>query len=160
MRRSEREVTDAAQIAAFLDSEKVLRVAFYDDGDIYIVPVNYGIVNKSGKYCFYFHGAKAGRKYSLAQSSPRVGFEIDGQYALIESESACGHSASYMSVIGTGTLHLVDDAAECIAGLNAVMRQATERGDWDFPESAVSRTAVFRLDVEKMSCKRREMPHK
>ena len=159
MRRSEREVTDAAQIASFLDGEKVLRVAFYDDGDIYIVPVNYGLVKENGQYCFYFHGAKAGRKYGLAQASPRVGFEIDGQYALIESESACGHSASYMSVIGTGTLHLVDDAAECIAGLNAVMRQATGRGDWDFPESAVSRTAVFRLDVEKMSCKRREMPH-
>ena len=63
MRRKDREITDISAIDTFLTEEKILRIAFYDDGDIYIVPVNYGFRRESGKCVFYFHGAKAGRKY-------------------------------------------------------------------------------------------------
>ena len=76
MRRNDREITDRQVIAAFLSAEQILRVAFYDDGDIYIVPVNYGWCEENGRICFYFHGAKAGRKYTLAQQTPKVGFEM------------------------------------------------------------------------------------
>ena len=55
--------------------------------NIYIVPVNYGFRRESGKCVFYFHGAKAGRKYELAGKSPYVGFETDGRYEL-----ECGYS--------------------------------------------------------------------
>ena len=106
MRRNEREVTDRQAIAAFLSAEQILRVAFYDNGDIYIVPVNYGYCEENGCIRFYFHGAKAGRKYTLAGQTPHVGFEIDGRYALIPAEKGCGHSAKYQSVIGNGKLHI------------------------------------------------------
>ena len=153
MRRSDREITDPAQIAAFIAQEQILRVAFYDDGDIYIVPVNYGCICENGQYRFYFHGAGAGRKYDLALQSPHVGFEIDGNYALMESETACGHSAKFMSVIGTGTLRIAKDETERAAGLRAVMRQTTGRADWDFEENVLAKTAVFCLTVDKLSCK-------
>ena len=42
MRRSDREITDPKIIEEFVAGEQILRVAFYDEGDIYIVPVNYG----------------------------------------------------------------------------------------------------------------------
>ena len=42
MRRKDREVTSKAAIEAFVAKEQILRIAFYDDGDIYIIPVNYG----------------------------------------------------------------------------------------------------------------------
>ena len=155
MRRSERAMTDAAQIEAFIRQEQIMRIAFYDHGEIYIVPLNYGYICENGEYTFYFHGAQAGRKYTLSLENPAVGFEIDGGYALIASETACGHYAAYMSVIGNGVLRLIEDEAEKRTGLQAVMRQATGRGDWDFPAAAVSKTAVFRLDVTKMSCKAR-----
>jgi hypothetical protein len=98
MRRAEREITDHAMIESFLAQEHILRVAFYDDGDIYIVPVNYGFTNIGHKYVFYFHGAKAGRKYELSLSNPAVGFEIDGNYQWIGGETACEYSAAYQSV--------------------------------------------------------------
>lgn len=59
-----------------------------------------------------FHGAKAGRKFELSKSSPKVGFEIDGSYKLLENEIACDFSASFQSVIGTGRLSLVYDKEE------------------------------------------------
>ena len=66
MRRRDREITDENAIAEFIAKEQILRIAFYDKGDIYIVPVNYGY-SVGEQYTFYFHGAKAGRKYELAK---------------------------------------------------------------------------------------------
>ena len=93
MRRKDREITDSLVIEDFIAKEQIIRIAFYDNGDIYIVPVNYGFINDNGKYIFYFHGAKAGRKYELTKSSPKVGFEVDGNYELIEADKACSFSA-------------------------------------------------------------------
>ena len=68
MRRKDREITDKNRINEFIAKEQILRIAFYDEGDIYIVPVNYGYIYDE-QYTFYFHGAKAGRKYELAKNS-------------------------------------------------------------------------------------------
>ena len=52
MRRADREVTDKTAIEEFIKKEQILRVAFYEDGDIYIVPVNYGYVCENDRYSF------------------------------------------------------------------------------------------------------------
>ncbi|MBQ8822278.1 MAG: pyridoxamine 5'-phosphate oxidase family protein [Lachnospiraceae bacterium] len=153
MRRNDREITNQEAIEAFIAKEQILRIAFCEEGDIYIVPVNYGYTCENGRYTFFFHGAKAGRKYELAKSLPKVGFEIDGKYTLLEGESACEFSATFQSVIGTGTLCLVSDRDEKIQGLNAIMKQTTGKADWSYEDAMLEAVAVFRLDVEKMSCK-------
>ncbi|MCR4760850.1 MAG: pyridoxamine 5'-phosphate oxidase family protein [Oscillospiraceae bacterium] len=157
MRRSDREITDAAQIAAFLEQEQIIRIAFYDHGEIYIVPVNYGVCCENGSCRFYFHGAAAGRKYTLSLLNPSVGFEIDGNYALLSAEDACGHSAAYQSVTGTGRVSIVTDEAERMAGLRCLMRQATGKEEWTFRAEAADKTAVFRLDAETLSCKAKQV---
>ena len=48
---------DPNLIEKFIAGEKLLRIAFYDNGDIYIVPVNYGYIYENDKFVFYFHGA-------------------------------------------------------------------------------------------------------
>lgn len=153
MRRNDREITDKKAIEAFIAGELILRVGFYDEGEIYIVPVNYGYISENDGYTFYFHGAKAGKKYGLAKASPIVGFEIDGNYMLIEGETACRYSASFQSVIGTGRLSLVEDSEERIAGLNAIMKQAARKESWTYDEKTLEATAVFRLRAEKLTCK-------
>lgn len=107
MRRNDREITDKALIEQFIAKEQIIRIAFNDDGDLYIVPLNYGYIYENDKYVFYFHGAKAGRKYELSKSSPQVGFEIDGAYELLEADIACDYSAKFQSVIGTGGCQLL-----------------------------------------------------
>ncbi len=153
MRRSDREITDCNAIKTFIESEQILRIAYDDAGDIYIVPVNYGFSYADNKYSFYFHGAKAGRKYELTKKEPTVGFEIDGNYKLLEGEVACEFSATFQSVVGTGKLHLIEDDDEKRKGLNAIMKQTTQKAEWSYSDEMVKAVAVFRLDVEKMSCK-------
>lgn len=153
MRRNDREITDEKAIEAFIAGEQILRVGFYDEGEVYIVPVSYGYARDKEGYTFYFHGAKAGRKYELAKASPIVGFELDGKYKPIEGETACRYSASFQSVIGTGRLSLVTDRAEKIAGLDLIMKQVSGKEGFTYDEKTLEATAVFRLRAEKLTCK-------
>ena len=153
MRRKDREITDISAIDTFLTEEKILRIAFYDDGDIYIVPVNYGFRRESGKCVFYFHGAKAGRKYELAGKSPYVGFETDGRFKMIEGGSACDYSANFQSVTGTGRLSLIEDTEAKRSALDCLMDHQAGEKNWEYTEKMLGAVAVFRLEAEKISCK-------
>lgn len=153
MRRKDREITDRAKIEAIMGRCSVCRIGFYDEGEIYILPLNFGHVKEGEKDVLYFHGAKEGRKIDLAAKNPKVGFEMDGTYVLQHAEEACSFSAQYESIIGTGRLCIVEDPEEKRAGFAAIMKQSTGRDNWNFPDAAVAKTAVLRLDVEKISCK-------
>ena len=153
MRRNDREITDKALIEHFIAKEQIIRIAFYDNGDLYIVPLNYGFIYENDKYVFYFHGAKAGRKYELSKSAPQVGFEIDGAYELLEADVACDYSAKFQSVIGTGRLSIVEDYEEKIKGLNVLMNHISGKTEWSYSKEMLDAVAVFRLEVEKLSCK-------
>ena len=153
MRRNEREITDSVEIESFIAGEKIMRVGFNDGGEVYIVPVNYGYTLYCGKYTFYFHGAVAGRKYGLALKKPCVGFEIDGGYELIRAENACGHSARFCSVIGTGVLSVIDGDEERKSALECVMKHVAGRTGLEYDSNVLGRTAVFKLVVKTMSCK-------
>ena len=156
MRRKDREITDEAAIERFISGQQIMRIGFYDDGEVYIVPVNYGFERKNGEYIFYFHGAKAGRKYELAKSQPCVGFEIDGAYALLPADKACDHSARFQSVIGNGVLSLADGEDEKIAGLDRLMLQLTGKGGHEYSKARLNAVAVFKLEVKKLSCKAKQ----
>jgi nitroimidazol reductase NimA-like FMN-containing flavoprotein (pyridoxamine 5'-phosphate oxidase superfamily) len=153
MRRKERQITDVSQITDFILSEQILRVGFQDKDDIYIVPVNYGFIIEDEKYVFYFHGAKAGRKYELAKLNPKVGFEIDGKYSLVDGELACDYTAHFQSVIGNGILSLVENQEEKVLALNSIMKQTTQNSEWTYSKEMLNAVAIFRLDVENFSCK-------
>lgn len=153
MRRNDREIKDKALIEQFITKEQIIRIAFYDNGDLYIVPLNYGFIYENDKYVFYFHGAKAGRKFELSKSSPMVGFEIDGEYELLQADVACNYSAKFQSVIGTGRLSIIEDYEEKIKGLNVLLNHISGKSEWDYSKDMVNAVAVFRLEVDKLSCK-------
>lgn len=153
MRRSDREITDPTRIADIISRCACCRIGFCDGGEVYIVPLNFGHEIRDGAYTFYFHGAKEGRKIDLIQKSPRVGFEMDTNYALHEADAACGWSARFQSVIGSGVVSLVSELEEKKHGLSLLMEHNTGKGDWTFDEKAVSAVAVFKLEVTKLSCK-------
>lgn len=156
MRRSDREITDSKKIDEIISRCHCCRLGFYDQGEVYIVPLNFGYCREGGSRIFYFHSAKEGRKIDLIKSVPQVGFELDTGYALQPGETACQHSARFQSVMGAGRVALVEDAREKEAGLQRVMQHNTGRGDWPFSPAMLNSVCVFRLDVQKISCKEHE----
>lgn len=153
MRRNDRKVTDKNRILEVIEKNNILRVGFADNGEIYIVPVNYGFTRKDGKAVFYFHGAFEGRKYELIEKAPPVGFELDSGCKIIPSASACAFSAAYVSVIGTGRAEIVSDEEEKRLGLGLIMQLCTGKGDWSFSSETLKNVCVFKLTAESFTCK-------
>ena len=153
MRRQERETKDREAIARIITSCACMRLGFQDNGQVYIVPLNFGYVPSQGRDTFYFHGAKEGRKMDLIRKNPCVGFEMDTNVSLKEWKAACGHSTYFQSIIGTGVVSMVEDPEEKRRGLLAIMKQNTGRSGWDLPDAAVDEVCVFKLAVEQLSCK-------
>ena len=153
MRRKDREVTDREKIDEIISNCHCCRLGFYDDGEVYIVPLNFGYAEKDGKRTFYFHGAKEGRKIDLISKTHAAGFELDTNYELHKGDTACRYSARFMSVIGTGRVEFVEERTEKEAALQAIMLHNTGREYWDFSDAMLDSVCVFKLEVKMISCK-------
>ena len=156
MRRKDREVTEADQIDAAVRSCDCCRVGFADEGTVYIVPLNFGYSTSEGGRIFYFHGASEGKKMDLIRKNPDVGFELDTGHGLSLSETGCGCSFRFRSVIGRGKAALVENPEEKLAALRILMEQYGGKRDWTFDENVVRHTAVWKLTVEEISCKQHD----
>ncbi len=153
MRRKDREVTDPDKIREIISACNCLRMGFHDNGQVYIVPLNFGFIREGEDYTFYFHGAKEGRKIDLIRKSPNVGFEMDTNYLLKEGDTACGYSARFQSVIGNGTVSILEDPEDKRKGLLAIMEHNTGRAGWQFSDQALEAVCVFKLEVDSLCCK-------
>lgn len=155
MRRTDREITDHAQIVDIVRRCDCCRLGFCTPTGAYIVPMNFGIAEQQdGSVVLYFHSAAEGQKLDYIRQQPHIGFELDGAHELVTNDVACGFSYRYESVIGEGDVCLVEDAEEKRMGLQAVMEHYSGKSQWDMPEAMVERVAVIRLTVTQWSCKK------
>ena len=73
MRKANRAITDFDEIKALIDSCDTIRLGFVDGNEAYIVPLSFGFEAENGEFTFYVHGAKVGRRHTLAaKKQPRV----------------------------------------------------------------------------------------
>ncbi|MCH5148336.1 MAG: pyridoxamine 5'-phosphate oxidase family protein [Clostridiales bacterium] len=159
MRRKDREVTDRQAIIDIVESCQCCRIGFQDDGEVYIVPLNFGFEYSGQRIVFYFHGAKEGRKIDLIAKNPYVGFEMDTNhkvYAKSNNGTACTYTARFQSIIGNGRVSMVCNADEKEHGLRLIMKHTTHKSEWAFDGKMLNAVAVFKLEVEKLSCKEHE----
>ena len=155
MRRKDREITDKKIIEEFISKQNIIRIGFYDkkNEEIYVVPVNYGYIIDKEQYIFYIHGGKGGRKYELSKDEPNVGFEIDGNYKLVEGKDACNFTAKYQSVIGNGKIKIIEDLEEKKKGLDIIMNHTTGKSGFEYKQRMIENVAIYKLTAEKLTCK-------
>jgi uncharacterized protein len=151
MRRNDREIKDIKEINGIIKRCRVCRLAMFDDGQPYIVPLNFGY---DGRF-LYFHAALEGRKIDIIKRNNRVGFEFDILHDITAAERACDWGATYESVIGSGTAEIVADLKAKKEALEWIMRQYGG-GTWDFPEEILQKTLILRLRILEISGKVRE----
>ena len=150
MRRADRELTDSIDMEKIIRSAQVCRLAMVDDGEPYLVPLNFGYRDAT----LYFHSAPEGRKIRLLRQTAKVCFEIDGEHELVKAELPCNWGMRYASVIGYGIPRFIEELEEKRAALSIIMAQFSD-GAFTFSEQAVAATAVFALDITSMTGKRK-----
>ncbi len=153
MRRNELEVTNNERIEEIIKDCYCMRLGFYDEGEVYIIPLNFGFERQNEKYTFYFHSAKEGRKIDIMQKNSAVGFELDTGYKLDISDNACNHTPDFQSIVGNGNIVIIEDFDEKIEALKLIMEHNTSKKDWEFAKESVKRVLVYKLEVTKISCK-------
>ncbi len=153
MRRKDREVVDTEKIEGVVSECEIIRLGFIDKDEVYIVPMNFGYINDNREYTFFFHSAREGRKINLIKQGKKVGFEMETNYKVHSADTACKFSSSFKSVIGTGTVEIIEDSDEKKYALNRIMLHNSGESNWDFEEKALAKVLTFKLKVINMSCK-------
>jgi hypothetical protein len=150
MRRNDREIKDRKDIDGIIRSCKVCHLAMCDESQPYVVPLSFGYDG-----CFlYFHSAMAGRKIDIIKRNNRVCFEFDILDDILTSEQACRWGAKYKSVIGSGTVEILDTLDAKRGALEWIMNQYGS-GTWDFDEKILNETLVLRVQILEINGKAR-----
>ena len=94
---------------------------------MYIVPVNFCYEYKENKLTFYFHSAVEGRKVRAFAANPKVCVEIDGDHELVKANTACAHSFKYSSLIGNGSISLVENSDRKLQVMKNLLSRVTDQ---------------------------------
>lgn len=156
MRKAKREITDFDDIVSVMRRCDVCRLALNGvDGTPYVVPLNFGLVVTEGALSLYFHSALEGQKMDLMKRDNRAAFEMDCGHELQYFEDRGYCTFAYESVMGTGRLRMVE-GDEKVRGLDAIMDQYHPGRHAHYNPAAIPRTAVYCLDVETVTGKRKQ----
>ena len=160
MTRRELEITDIKEIERILNTCKYLHLGLVDDSMPYVVPLNYGVAidPEDGHYVLYLHGANKGHKLDVIRKNPNCCFTMECNVAPFSGRMACQFGMTYECIMGTGKISIVEDTNEKIESLKTLMRTQTGVDDFDFDERMVSIVTVMRIDVDKLTAKRRPLP--
>ena len=154
MRRKDREIEGFNEILAILDKCDVCRLAMVDDGNPYVVPLNFGYTQVNGTITLYFHSANEGRKIDILKNNPAVCVEMDCAHQLISGNKACDYTMDFESLIGSGIVEFIDSLDEKIFALTQIMRKYSMGSDFEFDTDLLERTTLFKADVRDFAGKR------
>ncbi len=152
IRRKDREITDPAEIARIFEKAVYGHLGLCDDGEPYVLPLNFGI----SRGAIYLHCASEGRKLDVVRRNPRACFQVETDTELLPSQVPCGWGVAYRSAMVFGILSIVESEDEKAEGLTALMKKC---GGEDFshlfsPEELAAVT-VLRLDPDDRTGKAR-----
>ncbi len=149
MRRKDREITDPAVIEEILKIGETCTLGLVDDGEPYLVPMNYGYVNGA----MWFHCAPDGLKLDILKKNPRICFSVVTDYEMVRTPDFSNYTSHYRSVTGWGKVEIMQTDEEMIEGLNVLKDHAGYLENYDYPASVLKRVVVFRVVIEKMTGK-------
>ena len=112
-----------AEIIGILKQQRVVRIAFPDNGESYLVPLGY-VWHDGGLCCV----TGEGRKVQLVREDGRVSFQVD--------TSAETGPYSWKSVTGQGVAEIVEDPAQIARVFPLLMVRFSEMPGWARAEFA------------------------
>lgn len=115
MRRSDREITDQANIDRILGTGKYTTIALIGDDGPYVVTLSYGFDAENRR--LYFHVAHEGRKLDMIAADPRACATVLSEKGYNHGE--CEHP--FESVVMHGTMRVVTEEDEKLRAINCLV---------------------------------------
>ena len=153
MRRADKEVTRLEELEEILKACTAVHIGAQDGEGIFVVPMNYGYTLEGDRLTLYVHSAQEGRKVAAFRAGGTAAFEMDGRHALRTADTACSHSYTYQSIMGSGAIRELTGREEKRAALGRIMEHMTGKDGWDMPDASLDRTAVFAIQADQWTGK-------
>ncbi len=159
IRRADRAITDDAEIADLLRQADICRVATSLNDQPFISANTFWYDGER----IFFHTATEGRTLSNVHHNPRVCLEVDWRGQWLPAKTALAFSVEYTGVVVFGQARLLEDPAAKERALQGLLSKY-------FPElrpginyrpitpDERDQTAVFAIDIEAWSAKRKVAP--
>ena len=144
MRRADREIADFGAIVELVGRCDTLRLGLADGGEAYVVPVSFGYEAQGGELAFYFHGARAGRKWELLARNPRVCVEGDLCHGFVDNGHG-GVTCDFESFVGYGEAALLS-GEEARRGLRLLLEHCGTPEYRCGPEAAAATVCIGLTD--------------
>jgi len=158
VRRKDRAVEDETWIKEMLRRAPMAALATVHDGQPFI---NSNIfVYDEAANCIYMHTHRVGRTRANVEGDGRVCFSIGEMGRLLPADEALEFSVEYAGVTVFGRASIVEDETEASHGLQLLLDKYAPhlRPGKDYRpiiSQELKRTAVYRIDVEAWSGKRK-----
>jgi nitroimidazol reductase NimA-like FMN-containing flavoprotein (pyridoxamine 5'-phosphate oxidase superfamily) len=161
IRRTDRGVEDEGWIKSFLHRAPYCALATAADGQPFIHTNLFAY--DEAQHALYLHTAQVGRTRSNVEANPRVCFSISEMGRLLPADEALEFSVEYAGVTVFGSARIVEDREEARHGLQLLLDKYAPHlrpGQHYRPiqDEEIARTAVYRIDVEAWSGKRKVAP--
>lgn len=158
VRRSDR-AEDDAWIVDFLKHAGIGNLATVYEGQPFINSNLF--VYDEARHCIYMHTARFGRTRSNVEGDERVCFSVSEMGRILPADEALEFSVEYSGVAAFGTAHIVTEADEARYGLQILLDKyaphlESGRDYRPMTDEELVRTAVYRIDIESWSGKRKK----
>jgi uncharacterized protein len=152
MIREDKEVKDEKIIENILYEADHCMIALCDHNNPYLVPMNFGFKDNN----LYLHSSNKGRKIEILNENNKVSFGIEIKSELVKSKNPCNWGMKYMSVLGFGIAHFIEDNDEKIEALDIIMSKYSDNDneeDYQYSNTALNRTVVIKIELRELTCK-------
>lgn len=150
MRRSDKEIKDSKTIQKILNEAEVCRIALSDDDKPYIVPMNFGYKDNT----LFLHSASEGYKIDVLKRNNNVCFQMDIKTEIVKSESPCNWGMKYLSLIGSGNAHLIDNLSEKREALDVIMSKYSPDVSFSYSDEALKEVLVIKVNIDNITGKK------
>lgn len=144
MRRTDREITDPAELTGALGRFRSCTLGISAEGRMRLVPMCYG----HSEGCLYFHSAPEGEKIEMLERNPSVVFGMSRIISVVGTDDI-----HYESVTGEGEVEFLSVADEKRRGM-AILLKCFSGSTQEVSDQALEGTCVFRVRITGMTMKR------
>jgi nitroimidazol reductase NimA-like FMN-containing flavoprotein (pyridoxamine 5'-phosphate oxidase superfamily) len=151
MRRQDREITDTQFIDKVLNDSIYGNLGLCDDGEPYVIPMNYAWSDNK----IWLHSANEGRKLNIIRVNPKVCFQVSSGTELVVAEKPCDYGMVYSSVIILGIATIIEEYEEKSVALEKIMRHFSKNVLHKFTQEEANRVTIISIKPDKITCKAR-----
>lgn len=153
MRRTDREITDPAEIHEILRQAEYGTLSMCDGEAPYAVPMSCALYLDGGHAWLCWHGAKSGTKAEMLWRNPRVVYSCVSECRRDFAPERLHWSFFYRSAVAAGRAEYVEDPAEKNRLLQIILQHYGEHGSFHFPPAMLNSLGIWKCRIETLTGK-------